>query len=31
MSDDSDLPEIPIVCPECGTRSRIPFSDVEDA
>lgn len=31
MNDDSDLPKIPIVCPECGTRSRIPFSDVEDA
>ena len=30
MSDD-ELPEIPIVCPECGTGSRIPFSDVEDA
>ena len=31
MSDDSEPPEIPIVCPECGTRSRIPFPDVEDA
>lgn len=30
MSDD-ELPEIPIVCPECGTDSRIPFAEVEDA
>jgi hypothetical protein len=31
MSDDSDPPEIPIVCSECKTRTRIPFPKVEDA
>lgn len=30
MTDD-DPPEIPIVCPKCGTDSRIPFPDVEKA
>ena len=30
MTDD-ELPEIPIVCPDCGTDSRIPFPDVEEA
>lgn len=29
MSDDSDPPQIPIVCPACGTRSRVPFPEVE--
>jgi hypothetical protein len=28
MSEE-DPPEIPIVCPECGTRSRVPFPEVE--
>lgn len=31
MTDDPDLPEIPIVCPSCDTRAKIPFSDVEEA
>jgi hypothetical protein len=31
MSDDSDPPEIPIVCSECETRTRIPFPEVEAA
>ena len=31
MSDNADQPEIPIVCPECETRSRIPFSEFEEA
>ena len=30
MTDD-DAVEIPIVCPKCETRTRIPFSDFEDA
>ena len=30
MSDD-ETPEIPIVCPDCGTRTQIPFRDIEDA
>lgn len=29
MSDEA--PEIPIVCPKCETRTRISFSDFEDA
>lgn len=29
MTDGSESPEIPIVCPDCGTQTRIPFSDVE--
>ncbi len=31
MTDDSDDPLVPIVCDDCGTRSRIPLSDVADA
>jgi hypothetical protein len=31
MSEESDQPKIPIVCPACGTRTEIPFSEVEDA
>lgn len=31
MSDDSKRPAIPVVCPECDTRTRIPFSDVDEA
>jgi len=26
---DEELPDIPIVCETCGTRSKIPFDDVE--
>lgn len=29
MSDDSEPPSIPVVCPECGTRTSVPFPDVE--
>jgi hypothetical protein len=29
MSDDPDPPEIPIVCPACETRTRVPFPEVE--
>lgn len=31
MSTESDPPEIPIVCSECGTRTEIPFPEVEEA
>jgi hypothetical protein len=31
MTADDDEPEIPIVCSDCGTRTKIPFSEVEDA
>ena len=26
-----DLPDIPVVCPECDTRTTVPFPEVEDA
>lgn len=33
MSSDPDeeVPEIPVVCSECGTRTYVPFPDVEEA
>lgn len=31
MTSESDLPEIPIICSECDTRTKIPFSEVENA
>lgn len=31
MTDDESVPEIPIVCSECDTSSRIPLSSVADA
>ena len=31
MSENADAPEIPIVCPVCETRSRVPFSEFEEA
>ncbi len=32
MTDaDEDVPDIPVVCPDCDTRTKVPFSDVEDA
>lgn len=31
MTDESESPDIPIVCPDCDTRTRIPFPDVEEA
>jgi hypothetical protein len=34
MSDESepesDPPEIPVVCPECDTRTYVPFPEVEE-
>ena len=34
MSDESESesepPEIPVVCPECTTRTYVPFPDVEE-
>ncbi len=30
MSDDEDLPDIPVVCTECDTRTKVPFPDVEE-
>ena len=30
-SGDEDLPDIPVVCPECDTRTAVPFPEVEDA
>ncbi|QLD85171.1 hypothetical protein HWV23_05355 [Natronomonas halophila] len=30
MSDE-ELPEVPVVCSACDTRTRVPFEDVEDA
>jgi hypothetical protein len=32
MTDaDEDVPDIPVVCPDCDTRTRVPFPDVETA
>jgi hypothetical protein len=31
MADRTEPPELPIVCPECDTRSQIPFPEVETA
>ncbi|MBV0902209.1 hypothetical protein [Haloarcula salina] len=28
---DSEGPEIPVVCEGCGTRTAVPFDEVEDA
>lgn len=30
MSDESEPPEIPVVCPACETRTYVPFPDVEE-
>lgn len=30
MTDDADGPEVPIDCPECGSASRVPLSEVAD-
>jgi len=30
MTDDTDDPEIPIVCEACGTETTVPLSDVAD-
>ena len=29
--EESDVPEIPVVCSECDTRTRVSFPSVEDA
>lgn len=29
MPSEDEPPEIPVVCSECGTRSKIPFPEVE--
>lgn len=29
MSEDLDSPVIPVVCPVCDTRTRVPFPEVE--
>ena len=29
MTDDSDEPEVPITCAECGTESSVPLSELE--
>lgn len=31
MSASEDTPEVPIVCPECGTTSRIPVDDLPES
>ncbi|MFQ3318698.1 MAG: hypothetical protein ACI8UR_001728 [Natronomonas sp.] len=31
MPSEDDEPMIPVVCSECETRTKIPFSDVEGA
>ena len=30
MSSDTDDPDVPIICPECDTESRVPLSEVAD-
>lgn len=31
MSSDEDLPEIPVVCSACETRTKVAFDEVEAA
>lgn len=32
MTDaDEDVPDIPVVCQDCNTRTKVPFPEVEDA
>lgn len=31
MTADEEIPEIPVVCPACGTRTQVPFEEVETA
>nr|WP_276276423.1 hypothetical protein [Halomicroarcula sp. SYNS111] len=31
MASDDELPEIPVVCPECDTRTKVAFDEVERA
>ncbi|MFC6755460.1 MULTISPECIES: hypothetical protein [Haloarcula] len=31
MTAEEDMPEIPVVCTACETRTQVPFEDVEGA
>ncbi|WP_324759973.1 hypothetical protein [Haloarcula montana] len=31
MTTEDDLPEIPVICEECDTRTRIAFEEVEES
>lgn len=31
MTADEEMPEIPVVCTACDTRTQVPFEDVEAA
>jgi hypothetical protein len=31
MTADDEMPEIPVVCTACETRTQVPFEDVEGA
>jgi hypothetical protein len=31
MTTEEDMPEIPVICPTCDTRSYVPFEEVSDA
>jgi len=31
MTAAEDMPEIPVVCTDCETRTQVPFTDVEAA
>lgn len=31
MTADDEMPEIPVVCTACGTRTQVPFEEVEAA
>jgi hypothetical protein len=31
MTADEEMPEIPVVCSACETRTQVPFEDVEAA
>ena len=31
MSDDADEPTVPIVCEDCGTRSRVALDDLRES
>jgi hypothetical protein len=31
MTADEEMPEIPVVCTACGTRTQVPFEDVAAA
>ena len=31
VDTDEDVPDIPVVCQDCNTRTKVPFPEVEDA